>query len=256
MNYKGLFSCANKVALVTGGGGLIGREITRGLAEFGALVYTADTDREKAADIHDDNIKFLQLDITAEDSVNNAISEVAGQSGRLDILVNCAYPRTSDWGAKFEDIKFGSWKENVNNHLGGHFLICRAAAEQMKKQGSGSIINLASIYGVTAPDFSVYEGTPMTMPAAYASIKSGIISLTRYIAAYYGKYNVRSNAVSPGGVFDGQPDSFVERYSQKTPLGRMGRPDEIVGAVMYLASDASSYVTGENIMVDGGWTVW
>lgn len=256
MSYKGLFSCENKVAVVTGGGGLIGREIIQGLREFGAFVYAADIDREKAADILDDKIKFLQLDITSEDSVNNAIAEVVRQSGRLDILVNCAYPRTKDWGAKFEDIKFDSWKENVNNHLGGHFLICRSAAEQMKKQGGGSIINLASIYGVTAPDFSIYEGTEMTMPAAYASIKSGIIALTRYIATYYGKCNVRANAVSPGGIFDGQPASFVERYSQKTPLGRMGRPDEIVGAVMYLASDASSYVTGENIMVDGGWTAW
>lgn len=256
MSYKGLFSCENKVAVVTGGSGLIGREIIRGLAEFGARVYAADIDREKAADILDDNIKFLQLDVSSEESVRKAVGEVAGQSGRLDILVNCAYPRTSDWGVKFENIRFDSWKENVNNHLGGHFLVCRAAAEQMKKQGSGSIINLASIYGVTAPDFSVYEGTPMTMPAAYASIKSGIIALTRYIATYYGKYNVRANAVSPGGIFDGQPSSFVERYSQKTPLGRMGRPDEIVGAVMYLASDASSYVTGENILIDGGWTAW
>jgi len=256
MSYKGLFSCESKVAVVTGGGGLLGREIIRGLAEFGALVYAADIGREKAADILNDKIKFLQLDITSEDSVTEATAEVVRQTGRLDILVNCAYPRTSDWGVKFEDIPFGSWKENVNNHLGGHFLICRAAAEQMKKQGSGSIVNLASIYGVTAPDFSVYEGTPMTMPAAYASIKSGIIALTKYIAAYYGKHNVRANAVSPGGIFDKQPESFVERYSQKTPLGRMGRPDEIVGAVMYLASDASTYVTGENIMVDGGWTAW
>jgi NAD(P)-dependent dehydrogenase (short-subunit alcohol dehydrogenase family) len=256
MNYKGLFSCENKIAMVTGGGGLIGREIISGLREFGASVYAADIDREKAAGRLDDKIKFLQLDITAEDSVNNAVDEVVGQSGRLDILVNCAYPRTTDWGAKFEDIKFASWKENVDNHLGGHFLICRAAAEQMKKQGGGTMINLASIYGVTAPDFSIYEGTPMTMPAAYASIKSGIIALTKYIATYYGKYNVRANTVSPGGIFDGQPASFVESYSRKTPLGRMGRPDEIIGAVMYLASDASSYVTGENIMVDGGWTAW
>lgn len=256
MNYKRLFSCENKVAVVTGGAGLIGREIILGLREFGAFVYAADIDRKKTAGILDDKTKFLQFDITSEDSINNAVAAVIRQSGSLDILVNCAYPRTKDWGTKFEDIKFDSWKENVNNHLGGHFLVCRSTAEQMKKQGGGSIINLASIYGVTAPDFSIYEGTPMTMPAAYAAIKSAIIALTRYISTYYGKYNVRANAVSPGGIFDEQPASFVKSYSQKTPLGRMGRPEEIVGAVMYLASDASSYVTGENIMVDGGWTAW
>ncbi|MEW6600338.1 MAG: oxidoreductase [Nitrospirota bacterium] len=256
MNYKGLFSCENKSAVVTGGGGLIGREIIRALREFGAEVYAADIDREKTADTTDDSIKFLRMDITSEESVNNAVDEVVKQSGRIDILVNCAYPRTADWGAKFEDIKFDSWGKNVNDHLGGYFLSCRAAAERMKKQGSGSIINLSSIYGVTAPDFSIYEGTPMTMPAAYASIKGGIIALTRYIATYYGKHNVRANCISPGGIFDNQPNEFVRRYSQKTPLGRMGRPDEIVGAVMYLASDASSYVTGENILIDGGWTAW
>lgn len=256
MNYKKLFSCENKVAVVTGGAGLLGREIAQGLKEFGAEVYIADIDEAKVTPLLNEKTKFLPFDITSEESINRAFSNLLNEKGRVDIVVNSAYPRTGDWGAKFEDIKFDSWKENLNNHLGGHFICCRTAAEQMKKQGGGSIINLASIYGVTAPDFSIYEGTPMTMPAAYASIKSGLIALTRYIAAYYGRHNVRANAVSPGGIFDGQPESFVERYSQKTPLGRMGRPDEIVGAVIYLASNAASYVTGENIMVDGGWTAW
>lgn len=256
MNYKEMFYCENKVAVVTGGAGLLGREIAQGLKEFGAEVYIADVDEARVTPLLNEKTKFLQFDITSEESINRAFSNLVNDKGSVDIVVNCAYPRTGDWGAKFEDIKFDSWKENLNNHLGGHFICCRTAAEQMKKQGGGSIINLASIYGVTAPDFSIYEGTPMTMPAAYASIKSGIIALTRYIAAYYGRHNVRANVVSPGGIFDGQPDSFVERYSQKTPLRRMGTATDIVGAVIYLASDAASYVTGENIMVDGGWTAW
>ncbi len=256
MDYKGVFSCENKVAIVTGGTGLIGREIARGLHEFGAEVYAADIDRGKTEDILSDKINFLYLDVASEDSVNNGISDVIQAKGRLDILVNCAYPRTGDWGTKFEDIKLDSWKTNLDSHLGGFFICCRTAAEQMKKQRGGVLINLASIYGVTAPDFSVYNGTEMTMPAAYAAIKGGVIALTRYIATYYGMHNVRANSISPGGIYNGQRGPFVERYSQKTPLGRMGKPHEVVGAAIYLASDASSYVTGENLMVDGGWTAW
>jgi NAD(P)-dependent dehydrogenase (short-subunit alcohol dehydrogenase family) len=143
---------------------------------------------------------------------------------------------------------------NVNSHLGGHFLCCQKVAEQMKLQGSGSIINFASIYGVVAPDFSIYEGTTMTMPVAYSAIKGGIIALSKYLATYYAKDNIRVNCVSPGGVFDNQADNFVEKYLAKTPLGRMGTPKDMVGAVLYLASDASLYVTGFNLIVDGGWT--
>ncbi|MEK7333547.1 MAG: SDR family oxidoreductase, partial [Nitrospirota bacterium] len=120
----------------------------------------------------------------------------------------------------------------------------------------GTIINLASIYGVVAPDFSIYEGTEMTMPVAYSAIKGGIIALTRYIATYYAKYNVRANTVSPGGIFDNQQETFVKRYSDKTPLGRMGSPSEVTGAVVFLASEAASYITGQNLIVDGGWTAW
>jgi len=126
----------------------------------------------------------------------------------------------------------------------------------MKQNGGGSIINLASTYGVVAPDFSIYEGTAMTMPAAYSAIKGGIITFTKYLAIYYAPYKVRVNAISPGGVFDNQDPSFVEHYGKRTPLGRMARPAEIVGGAVYLASDASSYVTGHNLMIDGGWTAW
>src|SRR3989304_8747593 len=147
-------------------------------------------------------------------------------------------------------------KVNVDNHLGGYFVMCKETAMIMKERGGGSMINLASIYGVVAPDFSIYEGTEMTMPVAYASIKAGVIAMTKYIATYFGTHNIRANVISPGGIHDNQAPSFVEKYSRKTPLGRMGKPHEIVGAVIYLASDASSYVTGQNILVDGGWTAW
>lgn len=257
MSYKGLFSCEDKVAIVTGGAGLMGREIVKALHEFGAIVYMADIDM-KGDDRFKNNsqIKAVSLDVTSKSSIKNAIKKVIKTEGRIDILVNSAYPRTKDWGVRFEDITYSSWTTNVNNHLGGYFLCCQVAAEEMKRSGGGSIVNLASIYGILGPDFSIYEGTKMTMPAAYAAIKGGIITLTKYIATYYAKYNVRANVVSPGGIYDNQPESFVERYSKKTPLGRMGMPSEVVGAVIYLASDASSYVTGHNLVVDGGWTAW
>lgn len=257
MSYKGLFSCEDKVALVTGGAGLLGREIAKALNDFGARVYIGDVDEKKAKEISGDTgIGYVHLDITSEDSIGKALETVISDNGGLDIMVNSAYPRTKDWGNKIEKVSLESWKHNVDSHMGGYFFCCRKAAEQMRQQGGGTIINLASIYGVVAPDFSIYEGTEMTMPVAYSAIKGGIIALTRYIATYYAKYNVRANTVSPGGIFDNQQEAFVKRYSDKTPLGRMGSPSEVTGAVVFLASEASSYVTGQNLIVDGGWTAW
>ena len=256
MTYNSLFSCEGKIAVVTGGAGLIGREVVKGLHEFGAKVYVADINKKETDKIAGTEIKDVYCNINSENSVREFVDNIVKKDGRIDIFVNCAYPRTKDWGLKFEEVPFESWKKNLDAHLGGYFLCCKIAAEQMKKQSGGVIINFASIYGVVAPDFSIYEGTEMTMPAAYSAIKGGIITFTKYLATYYAKYNVRANVISPGGLFDNQPRSFVDRYSQKTPLGRMGTPTEVVGAVIYLASDASSYVTGQNLMVDGGWTAW
>lgn len=256
MEYKNLFSCENRTAIVAGGSGLIGREIVKGLAQYGAQVYIADQNEDAARALFSDNIKFIYLNITDEQSVRCTLQQIVLESGKIDILVNCAYPRTNDWGAKFENVKFESWKQNVDDHLGGYFLMCKEAARIMKEHGGGSIINLSSIYGVVAPDFSIYEGTEMTMPAAYSPIKAGIIAMTKYIATYFASEGIRANTISPGGIFDNQALSFVEKYSQKTPMGRMGKPREIVGAVIFLASDASTFVTGQNILVDGGWTAW
>ncbi|MBA4391140.1 MAG: short-chain dehydrogenase [Syntrophus sp. (in: bacteria)] len=253
--YRNLFSCKDKVALVTGGLGLIGKEIVRGLNDFGASVCVADIDERQMKGLENlAAVNFQHLDITSENSIGQTLEAVIDQFTKIDILVNCAYPRTGDWGARCEDVIFDSWKMNLNSHLGGYFLCCQKTAEQMKLQGGGSIINFASIYGVVAPDFSIYEGTPMTMPVAYSAIKGGVIAFSKYMSSYYAKDNIRVNCVSSGGVFDSQPEGFVEKYTAKTPLGRMGTPKDMVGAVLYLASDASLYVTGHNLVVDGGWT--
>ncbi|TRZ52418.1 SDR family oxidoreductase [bacterium] len=253
--YRNLFSCKDKIALVTGGLGLIGKEIVRGLNDFKASVCVADINKHQTEGSKNlVAVNFQPIDITSEDSICQTLKAVIKQFKKIDILVNCAYPRTSDWGARCEDVSFDSWKMNMNSHLGGYFLCCQKVAEQMKLQGGGSIINFASIYGVVAPDFSIYEGSTMTMPVAYSAIKGGIIAFSKYMASYYAKDNIRVNCISPGGVFDKQPDSFVEKYVAKTPLGRMGTPKDMVGAVLYLASDASLYVTGHNLIVDGGWS--
>lgn len=256
MSYKSLFDLKNKTVVVVGGAGLIGSEVVRGLGDFGARVYIADTDKKAAERIRVKGAKFVYLDITSEDSVHKALSGVYNQAKKIDVLINCAYPRTNDWGLKLEDVPFDSWKDNVNNHLGGYFLCSRVVADLMRKKAKGVIINFASIYGVVAPDFNIYKGSKMTMPAAYSAIKGGIIAFTKYLATYYAKYNIRANVISPGGVFSRQDASFVKRYADKTPLKRMAFPDDIVGAAVFLSSDASSYITGQNLMVDGGWSVW
>lgn len=255
--YKEIFSCKNRVALITGGAGLIGREIAKALHDFNATVYIADKSEDAAKKLTDNaGIRFINLDITEEISIKNAVDKIVQTEGRIDVLVNSAYPRTSDWGVKLEQIPFHSWTENLDTHLGGYFLACRIVAEHMKNKGGGSIINMASIYGSVGPDFSIYEGTPMTMPAAYSAIKGGIIAFSKYLAIYYAKNNIRVNSLSPGGIYDNQPNAFVDKYSQKTPLGRMAQPSDIVGGAIYLASDASSYITGHNLIIDGGWTTW
>jgi NAD(P)-dependent dehydrogenase (short-subunit alcohol dehydrogenase family) len=243
-----MFSIKDKVIVVTGGSGLLGGKIIEVLRGQGAKAISADLK------VPDNDELSIKIDITSEQSVRDAVSVIVAKHGRIDGWINNAYPRTSDWGNKFEDIKVESWKQNVDMHLNGYFLCCQVVLEQMKKQSSGSLINMSSIYGLVGPDFNVYNGTSMTMPAAYAAIKGGLNNLTRYLAAYYGPYQVRVNTVSPGGIFDNQPQPFVTNYNNKVPMRRMGNPMDIASATCFLLTDESSYITGHNLVVDGGWT--
>jgi NAD(P)-dependent dehydrogenase (short-subunit alcohol dehydrogenase family) len=244
-----MFSIKNKVIVVTGGNGLLGEQMVSTFRENGAIVISADIyfEEKKSDDI--------LIDITNEVSVKNGIATIIEKYNKIDGWINNAYPRTKDWGNKFEDITLESWRKNVDMHLNGYFLCCQIVLEQMKIQGFGSLINMSSIYGLVGPDFTVYEGTEMTMPAAYSAIKGGLNNFTRYLASYYGAYQIRVNTVSPGGIFDHQPESFVKNYNKKVPLKRMGNPKDIVSAVFYLLTDEASYVTGHNLIVDGGWSV-
>lgn len=247
--YAGL---KDKVIIVTGAGGLIGKEAVKHLANNGAKVVAIDMQKsELPADL------FLLADITKTEEIDSLIFSVLGNYGRIDGLVNLAYPRTSDWGSHFEKIPYVSWQKNVDMQLNSVFYICQKTLEVMKEQQSGSVVNIASIYGVVGNDFSLYEEYRGTSPAAYSAVKGGIINFTKYLASYYGGYKIRVNCVSPGGILDieKQHPSFIKRYSEKSPLKRLGNPEEIAPAISFLLSDDASFITGHNLMVDGGWTV-
>lgn len=244
-----MFSIKNKIVVVAGGNGLLGKKIVNFLRKNHAVVISADLKHEKL--LSDNYI----LDITNEKLVKEFLSKIIQKYNQIDGWVNCAYPKTKDWGYKFENITSNSWRKNIDMHLNGYFIASKIALEQMKVQKYGSLINFSSIYGHVGPDFNIYKNTAMTMPAAYSAIKGGINSMTRYLAAYYGKYKIRVNTISPGGVFDDQPESFLKNYQKKTPLGRLASPDDISPAVLFLLSDQSSYITGQNLTIDGGYTI-
>jgi NAD(P)-dependent dehydrogenase (short-subunit alcohol dehydrogenase family) len=239
----------NKVIIVTGGSGLIGESIVDELKNEGAIVVNAEIG------LVDEQNNIFFCDVTNENSVFSLINTVMAKFGKIDGFVNNAYPRTVDWGNKFEEIKYESWKDNVDKQLNSVFITTKVVLETMKNQGFGSIVNVASIYGVIAPDFSIYEGTNMTMPAAYSAIKGGVISYSKYLASYFGKYGIRVNCVSPGGIFNNQPKEFVNKYTKKVPLNRMGNPSDISPAISFLLSDKANYVTGQNLIIDGGLTI-
>lgn len=242
-------SLENKIIVVTGGSGLIGTSIIQNLSAKGAIAINADINVI-------DNLAegVIKCDVSDKKSIERILQNVIACYGRIDGWVNNAYPRTSDWGNTFENIDFASWNRNFELQLASIFLCSQLILKTMKEQRFGSIVNMASIYGVVGPDFSVYEGSAMTMPAAYSAIKGGVINFTRYLASYYGPYGIRVNCVSPGGIFNDQVKQFVSNYERKVPLRRMGLATDISPAVTFLLSEEASYITGHNLIVDGGWT--
>jgi short-subunit dehydrogenase len=272
-NNRGMFSLDKKTAIVTGGSGILGREFCRTLAQNGAKVILIDKTYEQAAlavnDLLalDNNLEIIPLgcDVTNADEVTKVVDVAVDLFGSIDILHNNAATKTaelSDFFEPFETYKLETWREVMSVNLDGMFLMAQAVGRQMLKQTTNSsIIQTSSIYGVVAPDQRIYTGSKylgmeINTPAVYAASKSAVIGLTRYLAAYWGNSKIRVNSLSPGGIESGQNSTFKELYSNRVPLGRMGRVDELSSALLYLASDASSYVTGQNLVVDGGLTCW
>jgi NAD(P)-dependent dehydrogenase (short-subunit alcohol dehydrogenase family) len=253
-----LFDLSEKVAVVTGGAGLIGSTLCEGLAEHDATVVLVDIDADTAEDVArsiDGEVVVKSLDINSEVAVEALFDSVVDSFGSVDILVNSAYPRNENYGRAYEDVSVTDWEENIRLNLNSYYLTCHKASEIMKDQGGGNIINVGSIYGTQAPDFDIYTGTEMTSPVEYAAIKGAVINFTRYLASYLGRYGIRANVLSPGGVFDDQDERFVEQYESRTPLSRMADPEDLKGPIVYLAADSSRYMTGQNLIIDGGWTV-
>lgn len=241
-------SLKDKIIIVTGGSGLLGKQIVNDLKDRGAIAINADIN--VATNLKKNN---LAVDVTSEESIVKAIKLVSDFYGKIDGLVNNAYPRTKDWGTKFEDITYESWKNNVDMQMNTTFLFIQKIMSELLKT-KGAIVNMTSIYGVVGNDLTIYENTSIITAAPYSAIKGGLINFSRYLASYYGRQGVRVNCVSPGGIFDNQHETFVANYEKKVPMGRMGNPDDIAPAVSFLLSDDAKYITGHNLIVDGGWT--
>lgn len=266
-----MFDLDGKVALVTGGAGIQGQRITRGLASFGADVCVVDIDAGPASDLAQSiaseyGVRAIGIgcDVADDASVRDMAARAQQELGGVHILHNNAASKSKnpeDFFKPFEEFSLELWREIMAVNIDGMFLVAQAIGKMMVEQGGGSIIQTASTYGVVAPDQGLYEGSEymgfqINTPAVYSTSKAAVIGLTKYLATYWAKDGIRVNSLTPGGIESGQNETFQLNYGKRTPLGRMADVDEMVGAVIYLASDASSYVTGHNLVVDGGWTTW
>jgi NAD(P)-dependent dehydrogenase (short-subunit alcohol dehydrogenase family) len=270
-----LFRLDGRVAVVTGGAGIYGTVITTALAEAGARVVIAargvERCEEKAAELRESGFdaRAMPLDLTSDESLLALRERVVAEMGHVDVLFNNAAGRALGTALEQMERKFAlaraemagmsrqMWEGAMSVNASGLFVCSQVFGEQMKSQGQGgAIVNISSIYGMVGPDFGIYNGTEMVNPPDYSFSKGGIINFTRYLATCYAPHGIRVNCISPGGYYTGQPEPFLSNYERRTPLGRMACWNDLKGAAVFLASDASQYITGQNLAVDGGWTAW
>lgn len=269
--FKDLFDLQGRTAVVTGGCGILGQRFAEGLAEFGANIALLDLDDQALQKIsseissrHRVRVKGYACDITKPEGIRSVAKTIEADLGPISILLNNAASKTRDADAFFapvETFSIETWREIMAVNLDGMFNVAQVFGTLMAERGYGSIVQTASIYGLIAPDQRIYEGSEylgraINTPAVYTASKAGVIGLTKHLATYWAARSVRVNTLIPGGVESGQNETFKQRYGARVPLGRMARADEMVGAVLFLVSDAASYVTGQNIAVDGGLSAW
>lgn len=263
---KELMNMKGRVALITGGAGHLGSTMAEALAELGATIVVLDIDPEKCADVAEQlrrNFSVesfpLAVDLSDATAVSRVPQMVLDQCGRIDVIVHSAGyggdAKMEGWAVPFEQQSVPAWEKALSVNLTAAFVLVKEAKSALIDSGHGSVIFISSIYGVVAPDWRLYEDTAMANPMAYGASKAGLLQLMRYLATLLAP-QVRVNAISPGGIWRDYPESFHERYRARTPAGRMGTEEDIKGAVAYLASDLSNYVTGHNLMLDGGFTTW
>jgi NAD(P)-dependent dehydrogenase (short-subunit alcohol dehydrogenase family) len=264
MNKK-LFDMTEKTVIITGAAGLLGQQYAVGLSQHGANVILADTDYSKCKQISKQlNEEFdvksfpIKVDISNQKSVKNLANQCIKKYSKIDVLINNAAYQGNDKirSTNFVDLPLSIWNKSISVNLTGMFLCCQEIGKVMEKQKNGVIINISSTYGIVSPDQRIYGKSGQNAGIFYSVTKSGVLNLTRYLASYWSNTGIRVNTLSPGGVEKGQDSTFVKKYSEKTMLGRMAKKDDYVGAIIFLASDASSYMTGSNLVIDGGWTAW
>lgn len=269
-----LFDLHGQVAILTGGAGLLGRKYALALASKGARVIIADTDIQGGRKVVTEIVEgqggdamLIETDVSSKASVQAMVKRTLAESERIDILINNAAidpkfdpQHVSEHGSSFEDFPLDQWDRSIAVNLTGMFLCAQAVAKPMLTRGRGVIVNVSSTYGLVGPDQRIYENPGAQeqryKPVAYSVTKSAVLGLTRYLATYWARKKIRVNTLTLGGVFNDHDDEFTKRYSERTPLERMATPCEYCGAMLFLVSDASSYMTGANLVVDGGWTAW
>tara|TARA_B100000676_G_scaffold245754_1_gene248320 strand:- start:2 stop:799 length:798 start_codon:yes stop_codon:yes gene_type:complete len=265
MNVKGMFDFSNRVIVITGAAGLLGSEYADGFCQAGGNVVLADKNFEKCKKLatklekkYDGKTLAIKLDVTNPKSIKKMVSQITKKFSKIDVLVNNAiFPEIGKIKkTKFEEFPLDIWKKGIDVNLTGMFLCSQQIGKIMKKQENGIIINISSIYGIKGPDQRIYGKTKIIKSVLYATTKGAVINFTKYLASYWNRTGIRVNTLSLGGVEENQDQSFKKKYSNKTMIGRMAKKDEYVGALLFLSSDASSYMTGSNLVIDGGWSAW
>lgn len=245
--------------LVTGGCGLLGEAFVRALAERGDTVIATDVDDEEGGEIASafdgDRVTYRHCDVTQPDALDEVLADARARHGAVDTVVHAAYPRTEAWGTPFEELEADEVAENLRLQLGSAIMVSQRAVAHFREQGGGHLVHVGSIQGLAAPKFRHYEGLDMTSPLEYTAIKTGLLGVVRYLAKYLSDTGIRVNSISPGGIEDGQPEAFLERYRADCTSKGMLDPEDVTGALLFLLSDRSARINGHNLVVDDGWSL-